>query len=373
MRRAATALAAGLASLAVHAAPPAASGLPLDEPADAGFAQALAVREFAFPRDHGPHPQFRQEWWYFTGHLQAAGGEEFGFELTFFRFALAPPKAQPAGSSQWRAREIYMAHFAVTDLAARRFRFAQKMSRGALALAGAQSPPLKVWIDDWSLTGADAGDPPWQLHAHAQGYALDLALAALGPPVLNGESGLSRKADEAGAASYYYSLPRLQARGQLTRDGQVLAVSGLAWCDREWGSGGLGARQAGWDWFALQLDDGATLMFYALRNLDGTRDAHSAGTFVDPHGAVRALRSDEVAIEVTDQWRNGAGVRYPAAWRVRVAQLALDLRVHPQLPDQELRTTPPYWEGAVSVAGTRGAQPARGQGYVELVGYAHAR
>ena len=374
MRRAATALAAAvLASLAVRAVPPAATGLPLDEPAVAGFAQALEARPFAFPRDHGPHPEFRQEWWYFTGHLQGPGGEEFGFELTFFRFALTPPQEKAAGGSAWRAREIYMAHFAVSDLTARRFRFAQKISRGALGLAGAQPAPLAVWIDDWSLTGTGAGEPPWQLHAHAAGYALDLTLAPSGPPVLNGEAGLSRKADEPGAASYYYSLPRLQARGQLTRDGQVLAVSGLTWCDREWGSGGLGARQAGWDWFALQLEDGATLMFYALRNRDGTRDAHSAGTFVGADGAVRALSSQEVAIEVSDHWKNGAGVAYPAAWRVRVAHLALDLRVRPQLPDQELHTTPPYWEGAVSVAGTRGAQPARGRGYVELVGYASAR
>jgi predicted secreted hydrolase len=371
MRRTRTAAAlAALVAFAARAAPPPAGQLPLAEPAPAGFAQALAVRPFAFPADHGPHHEFRQEWWYFTGHLRGAGGEEFGFELTFFRFALAPPQTPPAGASAWRAREIYMAHFAVTDLTARRFRFAQKLARGALGLAGAQASPLQVWLDDWSLRGEGE---LWHLSAHGEGYALDLELTASSPPVLNGEAGLSRKADEPGAASYYYSLPRLAARGALTRDGRSFAVTGLAWCDREWGSGGLGARQAGWDWFALQLEDGATLMFYALRGRDGTRDAHSAGTFVEADGRVRALDSAALAIEVTDHWSNREGVRYPAGWRLRVPELALDLTLRPQLPDQELLTTPPYWEGAVSVRGTRGAAAAHGAGYVELVGYALAR
>ena len=312
-----------LASLAVRAAPPAATGLPLDEPAGAGFAQALEARPFAFPRDHGPHPESARSGGTSPGTMQGLDGEEFGFELTFFRFALTPPQEKAAGGSAWRAREIYMAHFAVSDLGARRFRFAQKISRGALGLAGAQPAPLAVWIDDWSLTGTGAGELPWQLHAHAAGYALDLTLASSGPPVLNGEAGLSRKADEPGAASYYYSLPRLQARGQLTRGGQVLAVSGLAWCDREWGSGGLGEAQAGWDWFALQLEDGATLMFYALRNRDGTRDAHSAGTFVGADGAVRALRSRggrDRGQRSLEERRRGSLPRGPGASAYRISR-----------------------------------------------------
>jgi predicted secreted hydrolase len=371
--RAAGLAVAALVALAARAAPPAQGGLPLNEPAASAFAQALTVRAFEFPRDHGPHPEFRQEWWYFTGHLKAAGGEEFGFELTFFRFALAPPAARAPGDSAWRAREIYMAHFAVSDLDAQRFRYGEKLARGALGLAGAEASPLKVWVDDWSLAGGAADASPWRLHAQGEGYTLDLELTAPGAPVLNGAAGLSRKADEPKDASYYYSLPHLAARGHLVRDGRDFAVTGLAWCDREWGSGGLGARQAGWDWFALQLEDGATLMFYALRDQDGARGAHSAGTYVDGAGRARPLASAAVDIEVTDHWTNAAGVRYPAAWRVRVPELELDLRVRPQLHDQELHTSPPYWEGAVEVAGTRAGASARGEGYVELVGYARAR
>ena len=376
-------LAVSVAPLAVSAAwlAPAAPAAPLPErltgAPSAEFAQALEVRPFVFPRDHGPHPGFRQEWWYVTGNLDAAGGERFGFELTFFRFALAPPLAgaQPPDSSAWRTRTLYMAHFAVTDVARGRFRFAQKLSREALGLAGAQSEPLRVWIDDWSLADAPAGAGGWTLRAAQPGYQIELTLEPRGPPVLNGEAGLSRKSDEPSAASYYYSIPRLEARGRLLRDGRPLAVRGAAWLDREWGSGGLGARQAGWDWFALQLDDGSAVMFYALRDLDGRRDPHSAGTWVaaDVVGEAHALLSADVAIDVTGEWRNARGERYPAGWRLRVPRLALDVSIHPVLADQELATTPRYWEGAVDVSGQRAGRSVRGRGYVELVGYSQER
>jgi predicted secreted hydrolase len=341
-----------------------------------GFDQADVPRPFVFPRDHGPHLQFRQEWWYVTGNLDTATGERFGFELTFFRVALEPPAANPAtapAASAWRTRQIYLAHFAVTDVARRKFHFAQKMSREALGLAGAQGSPLRVWIDDWTLAEPGAGGASWKLHAAQPGYALELTLTPLTAPVLNGDAGLSRKSGEPGTASYYYSIPRLAVRGQLTRDGQPLAISGLAWFDREWGSGELGAREAGWDWFALQMNDGTALMFYALRDTDGAEDAHSAGTWIEPAGAAHALRREDVAIDVTGHWRNADGDRYPSAWRIRVPSLALDLRVQPVLADQELKVTPQYWEGAVDVGGIRSGAGVAGRGYVELVGYDRER
>jgi predicted secreted hydrolase len=191
--------------------------------------------------------------------------------------------------------------------------------------------------------------------------------------VPNGESGLSRKSSQPGDANYYYSVPRLAVHGRLLREGEPLELHGLAWLDREWGSGGLGPGEAGWDWFALQLADGSALMFYALRNEDGGRDAHSAGTWIAPGGAARPLSNAEVSLAVTAHWRNRLGERYPAGWRIRVPALELDLTVHPALAEQELRTTPPYWEGAVDVSGTRSGRPLGGRGYVELVGYAQER
>jgi predicted secreted hydrolase len=350
----------------------------------AGFAQALEPRPFEFPRDHGPHPAFRQEWWYVTGNLDGSSGERFGFELTFFRVALMPTSAAPpvgvsaepsaAFASAWRTREIYVAHFAVTDVANKRFRSAQKLSRAALGLAGAQAVPLHVWLDDWSLEVPPPGNTtPWLLHAAQPGYAIDLVLEPQTAPVPNGEAGLSRKSDQPADATYYYSIPRLGVRGRLLRDGQPLEVRGLAWLDREWGSGGLGPREVGWDWFALQLGDGSALMFYALRDQDGGRDAHSAGTWIAPDGSMRALSNADLGIAVTAEWRSPSGERYPAGWRIRVPALALDLGVHPVLPNQELRTTPRYWEGAVDVSGERAGERLDGRGYVELVGYAQER
>jgi predicted secreted hydrolase len=370
-------LALTVCGVACGAVPPESPGA-ASEDAGSAFARALGPRTFVFPQDHGPHPQFRHEWWYYTGNLEGAGGERFGFELTFFRYALAPPlAAAAAGASAWRTREIYLAHFAITDVSAQRFRFAEKFSRAALGLAGARTDPLEVWIDDWKLEAGVAapvdaapGAPAslWKLQAAQPGYTLELELRPLTPPVLNGEAGLSRKSSR--SASYYYSIPRVAVRGRLMRGGKPLAVQGLAWFDREWGSGDLAASQAGWDWFALQLDDGTALMFYALREREGGRDPHSAGTWVEPSGAARPVANADVAIDVLDHWTSSDGARYPAAWRIGVPSLGLEVTVRAALADQELRTRPRYWEGAVDVSGAREGRPVGGRGYVELVGYA---
>jgi predicted secreted hydrolase len=348
-----------------------------------GFAQVLEPRVFEFPRDHGAHPEYRQEWWYVTGNLDSATGERFGFELTIFRFALAPEGAlraggvgpasaaeSPAVSSAWRTGQIYMGHFAITDVARKQFRFTQKLSRGAVALAGARNPPLQVWIDDWSIGTVDPAGTHWRLRAAETGYELTLDAQALQQPVLNGDKGLSQKSGDRGSASYYYSIPRVSVRGRLVRDGRPVDVQGLAWVDREWGSGALGGNEQGWDWFALQLQDGRSLMFYALRNHDGRRDPHSAGTWIGASGDSRPLSSDQVQIDVLDYWKNPAGDRYPAHWRVRIPTEGIDVDVRPVLPNQELTASARYWEGAVDVSGASGGQKTVGRGYVELVGYA---
>jgi predicted secreted hydrolase len=334
---------------------------------NAAFERALAPREFEFPRDHGPHPTFAHEWWYLTGHLTAPSGERFGFELTFFRVALARGSAAPAAASHWRARQIYIAHFALTDIGRGTFHFEERLARDALGLSGAEVDPLKVWVDDWSLASAGA---TWQIRAAAQGYALHVQMTAERAPVLNGDRGLSQKSSAPADASYYYSIPRLAVHGTLTRDGQALNVSGSAWLDREWGSGGLGADEAGWDWFALQLSDGSELMFYSLRRRDGRRDPHSAGTWVGADGAVRALLDADVALGVEDYWMSPRGGRYPARWHLEVPKLALSVDLKPELANQELDGRPRYWEGAVNVSGRSQGRNISGQGYVELVGYA---
>lgn len=335
-----------------------------------GFELVTQPRRFAFPRDHGPHPQFRHEWWYVTGHLDSATGEPFGFELTFFRFGLKPPAAVEARAnpSAWRASQIYMAHFAVTDIQQEKFHVAERFARDALGLAGASAEPFRVSLDDWSLGEGDSSST-WRLVAADGDYRLDLQIDTEAPMMLNGDAGFSRKSSVEGAASYYYSMPRMSARGSLARNGRKLDVHGDVWLDREWGSGSLAGDQQGWDWFALQLDDGSALMFYALRTRDSKRDAHSAGTWLAPDGTTHPLANEDVSIDVKGDWTSPRGVRYPAKWQLRVRSLNLDVEIEPRLADQELNTSTRYWEGACTVKGTREGRDIGGKAYVELVGY----
>ena len=336
---------------------------------DAGFEKAIDPRVFVFPGDHGPHPGFRNEWWYVTGNLDGEGGRRFGFELTIFRFALTP-ELQETGSG-WRSNQVYIAHFAVTDAGRERFYAAERYSRGALGLAGASADPFRVWIDDWEMAAVERGQPErWRLRASDPEFALDVVLDAAKPPVLNGVDGLSQKSAEPGNASYYYSITRWRTDGTLRLGDEEFLVSGLSWLDREWSSSALAADQLGWDWFALQLSDGSELMYYNLRKLDGSQDEHSAGTWIDADGTSRHIDREEIDIAVTDTWDSPAGGRYPSAWTLRFPQRGLTLDIRPVMADQELFTTVRYWEGAVDVQGEREGAPIEGRGYVELTGYA---
>ena len=336
---------------------------------DAGFEKAIEPREFEFPEDHGPHPGFRNEWWYVTGNLDGDGGRRFGFELTIFRFALTP--SLPATESEWRSNQVYIAHFAVTDADRERFFAAERFSRGALGLAGAQALPFRVWIEDWEIAAVETGTPErWRLRASDPGFSVDLELASAKAPVLNGDAGLSQKSAEPGNASYYYSMTRWLTNGSLQLGDDTFRVSGLSWLDREWSTSALAADQLGWDWFALQLSDGSDLMFYNLRKLDGSQDEQSAGTWIDTDGRSLHLGRDDVEITVTDTWESPQGGVYPSAWTLRAPGQGLDLRIRPVMADQELFTTVRYWEGAVDVEGERDGRPVTGRGYVELTGYA---
>lgn len=370
MKRFAAALALGVVALAValalwpsSARTPIRANLAVREALAeerAGFARVLAVRPFSFPADHGPHPDFRTEWWYYTGNLKSAAGRHVGFQLTFFRIALAP--SQVTRDSAWGTRQLYVAHFAVTDTANRRFHAANRTSRGALGLAGAEAAPFRVWVESWSADGAGAAT---RLRASEGDVAIDLTLASAKPVVLQGDRGLSRKGPEPGNASLYYSITRMPARGVVRLGGETLDVTGEAWMDREWSTSGLGPEVVGWDWFAVQLDDGRELMAYLLRRRDGSVDPFSAGTLVAADGTTRRLDAAELRVETLAHWTSPkSGVRYPARWRLTVASADLRLDIEPRLADQELSVGTRYWEGAVAVTGANA-----GHGYVELVGY----
>jgi predicted secreted hydrolase len=340
--------------------------------ADPRFLRADSPREFRFPEDHGAHAGFRTEWWYLTANLFAADGAAFGAQLTFFRNAIAPPAAVPPSASQLRDPHVWMAHFALGDERNGVFRFAERFAREGAGLAGVRVAPFAVHVDGWRIESS--GEPteagaPLRLTAREGEMALELELEPRKPPVLQGERGLSRKGPEPGNASYYYSIPRLAARGTVRIDGRERAVAGEAWLDREWSTSALGPELAGWDWFALQLDDGRELMFYRLRRKDGDVDPFSRGSLVDAEGRVREIAATELDASPLSFWKSPRGGSYPARWRLAVPAANLDLELRPRLDDQELDATVRYWEGAVEVTGTSGGAPVSGHGFVEMTGY----
>jgi predicted secreted hydrolase len=342
-----------------------------DQADTAGYARAEQVRAFQFPRDHGAHPAYRTEWWYFTGNLYTPAHRRFGYELTLFRIALRPES--PPHASQWSTNQVYMGHFAITDVSGRKFYFFERFVRNAVGLAGAEAHPFRVWAENWSVQADRAHPNQWRLQARSDGnrdpLELALELNPVKPIVLQGDRGLSRKSATPGNASYYYSLPRIATRGTLTIGEQRFAVTGESWMDREWSTSALSLEQAGWDWFALQLSNGYELMFYRMRRKDGSVDPYSAGTLIDPHGRTTRLRSEDMTIETLDTWRSRHGGIYPARWRMTVKPLQLSLDIRPVLADQELDVSVRYWEGAVDLDGSLAGNPITGHGYAELTGY----
>ena len=332
------------------------------------FARVEQPREFIFPADHGPHDEYRTEWWYFTGNIDDGEGQRFGYQLTFFRFR---PKAdETGGASRWRTEHFYMAHFALTDIDNETIHAFERFSRAAAGLAGASSNKLHVWLDDWFAEATSQETFPLRIRAREDRIALDLSLQQGKAIVLHGEDGISVKNSEPGNASYYYSYTRMPTEGRVSVDDRAYTVRGNSWMDREWSSSALGKEQLGWDWFALQLSNDHELMYYRFRRADNAVDRFSYGAVVLPDGSVATLGFDQVELDVLDTWPSpGSGVIYPSAWRLQVPAHGLDLSIRPALADQELDLSFRYWEGAVKFDGSFGANDVNGRGYVELTGY----
>jgi predicted secreted hydrolase len=340
-----------------------------------GFLRAGPGYEWSFPRDHGSHPATRTEWWYLTGPLTAEDGREFGFQATWFRRALVPQAA--AGRSPLAVRDVMLFHGALTDITAGRLLFSEDTCRAYPPWARAAEDGLDVALlgNTWSAPGGDLSRSRLVFGAGGARLALELDLAST-PPLFHGaEPGLSVKGAGPGQASHYVSFPRVPVRGTLTLpEGEVLAVTGRAWFDHEFGSSQLAEDQAGWDWFSTALDDGSDLMLYQMRRRDGSADDTSAGTLRRPDGTVVHLAADDFVIEPTGEWTSTeTGATYPSAWVLRVPGEDLELTVTPVMRAQELSTPGStgvvYWEGLCSFDGTRGGEPVSGEGYVELVGY----
>ena len=316
----------------------------------------LAATPLTFPRDHGAHPDAAVEWWYYTGHLSDRSGRGYGFQLTFFR-----------------AGELLLAHFAWTDVAARRFRYEEKAHLALPGIASSASDRLRVVNENWS---AEEQGGVHQLRASGPDGELELALRPSKAPVLQGPGGLSRKGPGPNEYSHYVSITRFQASGSLSRKGAPrLDLSGTAWFDHEWGPGALPEAARGWDWFAVQLSDGSELMLYRIRDARGAATPYSSGTFVPSSGKPEPVAWSDLRFEETGHWVSPrSGARYPAGWVVVLESRRLSLKLEPLLADQELVTEKStgvtYWEGACRVTGTRGGAPVEGKGYAELTGYA---
>ena len=330
-----------------------------------------------FPEAHGSHPGFRTEWWYYTGNLRSQAGDHYGFQLTFFRRQLSPPgteKTWPQPRSAWRSQQLFLAHAALSDIGGKRFRHAEQMSREMPGLAGAyqDNGMTSVYVKDWS---SRMEGPQHTLEVKADDFAFRLRLVSSSMPVLQGNAGYSRKGAATESASCYYSLTRLEADGEVSLGGRSFSVQGKAWMDHEFSSAPLEPTIEGWDWFSLQLSNNTEFMIYLLRKKDGGISEASCGTFVDASGKALHLAHDAIKVEVLDHWQSPrSGAAYPSEWQLSIHSLQLDLRIRPQLIDQELQTPGTtgitYWEGSVSAGGTVAGKAVLGEGYVELTGYA---
>ena len=334
-----------------------------------GFTHADGSRVLSFPADFGPHPDFQTEWWYYTGNLDDEHGRHFGYELTFFRVSLVPSDQAPARSSTWATNQVYMAHFALTDVDAGEFHAFQRFQRGAKGLAGAEADPYHVWLEDWDVH--QLATDRYELVAANEGLRIALQLTDEKGPIMQGDSGYSRKGADPNSASYYYSETRLTTNGEIQIGDELFQVSGLSWKDHEFSTNALEPGQVGWDWFSIQLDDGYEIMLYQIRREDGTIDPFSSGTLIAPDGTTQPLSLDDFAVETQGTWHSPhSGADYPMGWNIRFPKADLELVLAPYLEDQELNLSTIYWEGAVSITGQHNGVPVNGVGYVEMTGYA---
>jgi len=326
-----------------------------------------------FPRDHGAHPGYRTEWWYYTGNLRSANGNQYGFQLTFFRRQISPPGADrkwPQPPSAWRTAQVYMAHAAVSDINGRRHRYAEDVARAAIQMAGVDRTDryTKVFLKNWS---AQIEAQRHILKAAAADFSYELTFKPVKPVVLHGDRGYSPKGSTPGRATCYYSFTRLEGQGNITIGGDTMAVTGQAWMDHEFSSFLLEPGTTGWDWFSLQLSDNTEIMVFLLRTKKGGLHPASSGTFIDADGTTRPITRPEIDVKVLDTWKSKpSAARYPVRWRMQIAPLKIDVKISANLPDQEMRTPGStgvtYWEGSVSLDGIKANLPVNGEGYVEL-------
>jgi predicted secreted hydrolase len=349
-----------------------AAALLILSPLAAQYRTAVPGYRFEFPRDYFDHPGFQTEWWYYTGNLKSANGHRFGFELTFFRQAVS---RDPARGTTWDVKDIYLTHLALSDLDGQKFYHSERMNRAGPGIAGVSRPTGRIWNGNWQIQWEG---PDQKLQAIEKLFELHLTLHSEKAPVIHGENGVSQKSEGAGNASYYISLTRLAANGQLELNGERFEVAGLGWMDHEFFTHQLESDQAGWDWLSLQLEDNTELMLFRIRRKDRSLDPFSSGTYVDAKGKSTHLHAADFTLQpLAQNWTSPAThASYPIAWKIVIPKLEIELEAQAALADQELagktKIAPSYWEGAITLGGRRGKLPLGGVGYLEMTGYDHA-
>ncbi len=357
---------------------------PLASRTPEGYASPQPGRVFAFPRDHGSHPEFRIEWWYITGHLWDGASNRFGFQSTFFRTAgpIADSSTLPdpiPKSVAFGVDQLFLSHIALLDVGTGRFRHQEQLNREGWA-AGSSISNLHVWNGGASLELAPPrpdGHLELRLKSRIRAEASwDITLAPAKPLVVFGDRGVSRKGASSTAASHYLTFSRLQVHGHLDIEGSSRPVHGIAWMDHEFSSSQLAPGQTGWDWVSIQLHDGREIMAYRLRHQDGSTDPYSTLAWVDREGRATHQPADAFSLESQSRWKSPrSGAEYPSRLTLRAVDPAtrqpVTLQLVPLAEDQEMPGTigdVPYWEGACRVLDPTGTDV--GSAFVELTGYA---
>jgi len=318
-----------------------------------GFAQVEPDAEIDYPEALNQHPDYRIEWWYVTANLESESGETLGIQWTLFRQA-SSPSPQREG---WANQQLWLGHVGLTR--AHQHFSADRYARGGVGQAGVEMEPFTAWIDHWSIK-ADEQASEFTLAAHTPEFSYDLVLAKVGPSVLQGNQGFSVKSPQ-GQASYYLSLPFLQASGSIQIGDEQFSVTGDAWLDREWSSQPLSEDQEGWDWFSLHLDQGDKLMLFRLRHRQS--QDYFSGTYISADGTAHPLRPNQIRMQPLGQ-HSVAGRRLPVEWQLTVEDVGIDLRTQALNPNAWMATGIAYWEGPIRFEGSHS-----GKGYLEMTGY----
>ncbi|GIU21298.1 carotenoid 1,2-hydratase [Shewanella schlegeliana] len=342
-----------------------------------GYAAVVPGKQLSFPADHQAHDDFRQEWWYLTANLETETGEQLGLQWTQFRIALAPPTTATeqksaleleleldpdnAQESAWKTEQLYMSHTAVTTK--NQHLATEKWSRGHPHFAGTQISPLTIKQDSWQWRSDDNQLFPATLFVTSNSFSYQLKLDSQAPFQLQGDNGYSQKNASGTVASYYYSQPFIKVNGTIELDGKSIRVSGEGWLDREWSSQFLAKTQQGWDWFALRLDDGSTLMLFQLRQNQSNKQHFYSGRRMYRDGRGYNIASKEISMTPT-AWQQTPSGRYPVSWQIAIPSENIQLTTQALNVDSSMPLSIPYWEGPIKINGSH-----NGLGYMELTGY----